>query len=269
MDHFKISRDGPVQTIEMSWTAARPGFQLESFVEATNSLKEADTNSDIACTVFLGVPRCFCLGTDASIFGQTNDLKVLSDTVLKFFRALVNSKKPLIAGVDGTAVGLGMTMLLHFDAIFATPESVFKAPFVEWGLSPEAAASILLPESIGYRKSFEMFCLGGQLSAADAEHRGLITRTVPSNELHSVVQKTARQLAALPQRPLRATRELMRQQRDKLIRQARFENVLFQDLLEDLGTQRRLKAMARASRIALSDTKRNRDTRSVSIFAAE
>jgi len=252
MDNFVIDRCDGFQAIFMNWTVDRPGFQPASFEAVTEALKLADLDPGIACSLFFGVPRCFCLGTDVNAFAQMSALSDLSETVLNFFRSLINAKKPLIAAVDGTAVGLGMTMLCHFDAIFATPESVFEAPFAEWGLSPEAASSLLLPEEIGYRKAFEIFCLGGELSAAEAERRGLITRVVERKDLRITAFDAAARIARLPRRALNTTRELLRHQRVKLVRRARTETAIFQELLSDASTQRRLKVMARATKMALA-----------------
>jgi enoyl-CoA hydratase/carnithine racemase len=252
MDNFVIDRCEGFQAIFMNWTVERPGFQPASFDAVAEALREADRDPDIACSLFFGVPRCFCLGTDATAFGQVSALSRLSDTVLRFFQALINARKPMIAAVDGAAVGLGMTMLCHFDAVFATPESVFKAPFAEWGLAPEAASSLLLPEELGYRKAFEIFCLGGELTAAEAERRGLITRVVDQNDLRATAFDAASRISRLPARSLSSTRELLRQQRVKLIRRARTETAIFQELLGEASTQRRLKVMARAARITMA-----------------
>jgi len=252
MENFVIDRCDGFQAIFMNWTIDRPGFQPATFEAVSQALREADLDPSITCSLFFGVPRCFCLGTDVNSFAQLSALSKLSETVLSFFRALINARKPMIAAVDGTAVGLGMTMLCHFDAIFATPESVFKAPFAEWGLSPEAASSLLLPEELGYRKAFEIFCLGGELSAAEAERRGLITRIVERKELRATAFDAAARIARLPARSLTTTRELLRHQRTKLIRRAQTETAIFQELLSEASTQRRLKVMARATKMALA-----------------
>jgi enoyl-CoA hydratase/carnithine racemase len=252
MENFIIERCEGFQVIFMNWTIEQPGFRPSTFEAVSEALREADRDPNIACSLFFGVPRCFCLGTDVTAFAQMSALSKLSETVLTFFKALINAKKPLIAAVDGTAVGLGMTMLCHFDAVFATPESVFKAPFADWGLSPEAASSLLLPEELGYRKAFELFCLGGELSAAEAERRGLITRVVERKELRSTAFDAAARIARLPARSLTTTRELLRHQRVKLIRRAQTETAIFQELLGEASTQRRLKVMARATRMTLT-----------------
>jgi enoyl-CoA hydratase/carnithine racemase len=263
MDQIKISKSNGYQVIEMCWSSQHPGFQVSTFDLASKALQEADLDPDIACTVFFGIPRCFCLGTDATSFALGGDLGRLSESALQYFRCLINAKKPLIAAVDGTAVGLGMTMLFHFDAVFSTPESSFKAPFVEWGLAPEAASSMLFPQTLGYRKAFDMFCLGSQMSAVEAERRGLVTRVVSSGDLRKTTLEAAEHLARLPQDSMRITRELMREQRPKLVKRARLENDLFQELLNDQATQRRLRTMARATRIAMNIQVREKEAMSV------
>lgn len=252
MDHFVLERFDCFQTITMNWTADRPGFRPDSFDAVSTAIRSVESDTQIACTVFFGVPRCFCLGTDVTSFADPTQLDQLSAIVLKFFRTLINTRKPLIAAVDGPAVGLGMTMLGHFDAVFATPESVFKAPFVDWGLSPEAASSLLLPETVGYRKAFELFCLGGQMSAEEARQAGVITQVVARDHLADVARDAARHLGKAPRRALATTRELLRHDRNKMIKRARTETSAFQELLGEDATQRRLKAMARATRMALS-----------------
>lgn len=252
MENFNIDRCEGFQAIFMNWTVAQPGFRPATFDAVSEALRIADLDPQISCSVFFGVPRCFCLGTDVSAFAQLSALSKLSETVLTFFRALINAKKPLIAAVDGTAIGLGMTMLCHFDAIFATPDSLFKAPFADWGLTPEAASSILLPEELGYRKAFEIFCLGGALTADEAERRGLITRVVDRKDLQSTAFDAAARIARLPARSLTTTRELLRHQRVKLVRRAQTETAIFQELLGEASTQRRLKVMARATKMTLA-----------------
>ena len=252
MKPITIEKYAGYQTITMNWTVDNPGFRAETFESVSAALRSADLNADITSTVFFGVPRCFCLGSDVNVFVDDTDMDDLSDIILHFFRSLINAKKPLIAAVDGTAIGLGMTMLCHFDAVFATPGSVFEAPFVNWGLSPEAGASLLLPEAIGYRKAFDLFCLGGKLSAAEAEQYGLITRVVDCDDIRAAALSAAEHLAKVSGRSLRVTRDLMRSQRGRLMQRARTETDVFRELLGERSTQRRLRIMSRATRMALA-----------------
>jgi enoyl-CoA hydratase/carnithine racemase len=252
MNHIVVTQQNGFQIIEMRWSPQRPGFHTDTFDIAANAIREADHTSTISCNVVLGAPRCFCFGADATSFAEREGLNELSESSLGFFSALINSKKPLIAGVDGIAAGVGMTMLLHFDVVFATPSSTFKAPFVEWGLVPDAGSTVMLPALLGYQRSFELLCLGGEVKAAEALQRGLITRIVPAEDIESAAMDAAGYLAGLPPRALRTTRELLRQGRMRLIRQARTENGLFKELLDDQATQRRLRVMGRAVKMALS-----------------
>jgi enoyl-CoA hydratase/carnithine racemase len=252
MNPITIEKHPGFQTITMNWTVNNPGFRSETFEAVSTALRAADLNAEISSTVFFGVPRCFCLGSDVNVFVEDTDLDDLSETILRFFRSLINSKTTLIAAVDGTAIGLGMTMLCHFDAVFATPSSTFKAPFVNWGLSPEAGASLLLPEAIGYQKAFNLFCLGGELSADEAEQYGLITRVVNHDVVRDTAMNAAEHLAKISGRSLRATRDLLRSQRGRIMQRARTETDIFKELLGEKSTQRRLKIMSRATRMALA-----------------
>lgn len=252
MPHIEIAiRDG-FQVIRMQWTKQIPGFQRHTFDLVRQALQEADENPAVSSSVFLGTPSCFCLGTDAQTFAAAEGMHELSATVRSFFRQLISARKPLIAAVDGNAVGLGMTMLLHFDAVFATPKSTFRAPFAEWGLVPEAASSLLLPERLGYLRAFDVFCLGGTLASEQALACGLLTRIESSDTVEEVAFRTARQIAKLPPRAMLATRNLLRGNSATLNRRAATETAMFQELLADAATQRRLKTMSRAARMVLA-----------------
>jgi len=244
------SRDG-FQVIRMSWTKEVPGFQRESFDLVRAAIQAADQSAEIFSTVILGTPSCFCLGTDALTFTDAAGISELAASVEQFFKQLIQARKPLIAAVDGDAVGLGMTMLLHFDAIFATPSSTFRAPFAEWGLVPEAASSMLLPELLGYRKAFDIFCLGGALSADAALASGFLTAVEPSDKVETAAFNAARRIAKLPPKAIVATRTMMRAGSLRLERRANMETS-FRELLRDGATQRRLRVMGRAARVAIA-----------------
>ncbi len=107
-----------------------------------------------------------------------------------------------------------------------------------------------MPEELGYRKAFEIFCLGGELTAADAERRGLITRIVERKDLRRAAFEAAARIAQLPPRALKTTRELLRHQRVKLVRRAQTETAIFQEMLCEASTQQRLEVKARAAKMA-------------------
>jgi enoyl-CoA hydratase/carnithine racemase len=128
----------------------------------------------------------------------------------KFLAALVGMSKPVVAAVAGTAVGIGTTMLLHCDLVYADDSARFVLPFVGLGLCPEAGSSYLLPRMVGRACAAEMLLLGEPFDAARATALGLVCRVVPAGSLLDTAMSAARRLAALPPRSVRATKLLMR-----------------------------------------------------------
>ena len=125
------------------------------------------------------------------------------------FRTLATFPKPILACVDGDAVGVGCTILFHCDMVIASSKSTFRVPFVDLGLVPDAATSILAPERLGYAAAFRFFCLGDTLTAAEAKDLGLVAEIAAENP-EERTRSRARQLAKKPVEALRQTRELLR-----------------------------------------------------------
>jgi enoyl-CoA hydratase/carnithine racemase len=194
-------------------------FRPGSFAAVAGALKLADRDSTIACS----------LSPCRAVFPYRKGRMYFSDcsaAAQGLFRALVNVKKPTIAAAGGEAIGLGMAMLLHVDAVYHARKCVESAVYrlgIVTGSGIEPLASCLLPlasgslDELGYRKAFEIFCLGGELTAAEAERRRLITRAVERTELSAVAFASAARLAGLPARSLGATRELLQPQRAKIL----------------------------------------------------
>jgi enoyl-CoA hydratase/carnithine racemase len=117
----------------------------------------------------------------------------------------------MIAAVDGLAIGVGTTMLLHCDLVYATPAASLRTPFLDLGLVQEAGSSILGPERMGYPRAFELICLGEPFSAERALQAGLVNAVVPADKLEETAMKAARRLAAKPRHALMTARRLLRQ----------------------------------------------------------
>ena len=128
----------------------------------------------------------------------------------RFTRELAEFEKPLIAAVDGLAVGIGTTLLFHCDLVYATPESRFQTPFVNLGLVPEAGSSLLAPQRFGRAKAAEFLLLAEPFDAGQAHALGLVNALVPQAELIAHAMGKAAALAAKPRAALLATRRLMR-----------------------------------------------------------
>ena len=170
-------------------------------------------------TVITGARDCFTSGNDIGDFVRANqggggDLAA----PLGFLRALASFEKPLVAAVGGVAIGIGTTLLLHCDLVFASPNARFKTPFVDLALVPEAASSLLLPRLIGERRAAQMLLLGEQIDAPTALAWGLINGV--ADDPDAAAQTAARKLATCAPASLRATKSLIRRPQRELILEA-------------------------------------------------
>jgi enoyl-CoA hydratase/carnithine racemase len=159
--------------------------------------------------LILGAPGVFTAGNDIADFleapPRTDDAPVL-----RFLGRLIHFEKPVVAGVAGMAVGIGTTMLLHCDYVVASEDAQFVVPFVNLGLCPEAASSLMLPLAVGHKRASEMLLFGDRLSAANAFDWGLVNAVVPNDKLLEAAEKRAAMLAAKPPAAIRATKKLLR-----------------------------------------------------------
>jgi enoyl-CoA hydratase/carnithine racemase len=149
----------------------------------------------------------------------------MGNDILNFLAALSGSKKPVISGVDGLAIGIGTTIHLHCDLTFATSHALFRTPFVDLGLVPEAASSLLAPSLMGHQKAFALLALGHGFDAQAAFEAGIVYKVVESNELEAEVLKAAEEIAAKPPQAMQIARSLMRMPAepvaDRIAREAR------------------------------------------------
>ena len=163
--------------------------------------------------------RVLLIHGKAGVFTAGNDLQDFLDhpprddqrPVFQFLYAISQAQKPIIAAVAGAAVGIGTTMLLHCDLVYAAPNARLQLPFVNLGLVPEAASSLLLPALIGYQRAAELLLLGEPFSAQKARDIGLVTEVVPEDQLFDTAMAQAKKLAGKPASSLRLTKRLMKQ----------------------------------------------------------
>jgi enoyl-CoA hydratase/carnithine racemase len=210
-EFIQTAADGGVQTIRIARPEKKNALNIAMYEALYTALEASDRSDDIRVRVILGQPGTFTAGNDIADFLEAGqrDPKELSP-VLKFLRALIFSDKPVIAAVDGLAVGIGSTLLLHCDLAFASPESVFMAPFTDLGLVPEAGSSLVAPERMGYACAFAFLVAGEPLTAEAARAAGLINAVVPREGLEAHTQAAAAKLAAKPREALRLSRRLVR-----------------------------------------------------------
>lgn len=176
-----------------------------------DALETGDASSEIAAHVFAGSDGVFSAGNDLTDFlgpGAERD-EALAD-VLRFIRLLPRVRKPMLAAVDGLAVGIGTTLLFHCDLVFASDRAMFSAPFLDLGLVPEAGSSLLAPRRLGYARAFELLVLGAPFPAERLREAGLINAILPPDEVERATLDAAKSLAAKPPEALALARRLLR-----------------------------------------------------------
>ncbi|AKJ08325.1 enoyl-CoA hydratase/carnithine racemase [Archangium gephyra] len=198
----------------LSLTFNRPqkknAFTGEMYEAAARALTEADSNDAVRVVVLTGSGGAFTAGNDLKDFLEHPPAGEDSP-VFRFLRALAHHSRPVVAGVDGVAVGIGTTLLLHCDYVAASERAVFSMPFVNLGLSPEGASSVLLPRVAGLALASELLMFGEPFDAPTALRAGIINQVVPEASLAEVVRKRAAALAARPVESLRLTKRLLRE----------------------------------------------------------
>jgi enoyl-CoA hydratase/carnithine racemase len=231
--------------VTVSSDDGRPVLDRRAYESLAKTFHEAAVDDDVRVVVLRGLAGCFCLGGDFSEFLDATKHQQLIAAVTDMFRTLATFPKPVLACVDGDAVGVGCTILFHCDMVIASHESTFRVPFVDFGLVPDAATSILAPQKLGYAGAFRFFCLGETLSAEDARMLGLVTEIIVEGSVEEAALGRARQLAKKPAAALLQTRNLLKGDTGALCDRIDQEISLFQQALQDDTTLRRLQRIAR------------------------
>jgi len=231
-DHIRIERRGAVQIIRMNRPDKKNALTRAMYAAMCAALRDGDADPEVRAHVFLGVPGAFSAGNDLADFLVIATGGEGGDEVWDFLMALAKAEKPMLSGVDGIAVGIGTTLNLHCDLTFATPRTVFRTPFVDLGLVPEAGSSLLTPQILGRQDAFALLALGEGFSAERAKAAGLIHAVVGEDELESAVLAAADAIAAKPPQALKIARDLMRGPREPLLARIAEESELFRQRLK-------------------------------------
>ncbi|MEX0404377.1 enoyl-CoA hydratase-related protein [Aquibium sp. LZ166] len=231
--------------LTLSGDGGRPILDHSAYERLSRELDRAEADDEVRVVILKGLSGCFCLGGDLSEFLDPTKHETLIKAVSGMFRRLARFTKPMLGCVDGDAIGVGCTVLFHCDLVYASPKSTFRVPFVDLGLVPDAATSLLAPEKLGYATAFRFFCLGETLDAAEALRLGLISDLVEDADPESRARETARRLAKKPARALSQTRMLLKGDSAELCNRIDREISLFHNALQDEATIRRLKRVSR------------------------
>ena len=209
MDEILSLREGGVLTLTFNRAEKKNALTSAMYARLAAQLAEADADAAVRLAVIQGQETLFTAGNDVTEFLQRPPADA-DAPVFRFLRALADFSKPLLAAVCGPAVGIGTTLLLHCDLVYCGDNALFSLPFVNLGLCPEAASSLLLPQRIGVAAAAEKLLFGEAFAADEAEALGLVNRVLPPSEVNAFTQAQARKLADKPAASLQATKALLR-----------------------------------------------------------
>lgn len=210
-----VHTEAGVRTITLNRVDKKNSITQAMYSTMAEALTSAAADAAVRVVVLQGDATVFSAGNDIGDFlargqGGAGDSLPQHSPVFQFLHALADFPKPLVAAVAGPAVGIGTTMLLHCDLVYAGDNAAFSMPFVNLGLCPEAASSLLLPRLMGYQRAAEALLLGEPFMAEAALEVGLVNRVVPPTEVNGVAQAQAAKLAAKPLSALVETKRLMK-----------------------------------------------------------
>jgi enoyl-CoA hydratase/carnithine racemase len=213
-----IHAESGVMTITFNRVEKKNSISSAMYATMADALVEAEKSSAVRVVVFQGHEAVFSAGNDIEDFLKGPPTSQESP-VMRFLYAISSFTKPLIASVCGPAVGVGTTMLLHCDLVYAGDNAAFSMPFVNLGLCPEAASSLLVPQMMGYHRAAEALLLGEPFMAEAALEVGLVNRVLSPMETNNYAQSVARKLAAKPVSSLVETKRLMKKGQAALVTQ--------------------------------------------------
>jgi len=210
-EHIKIESRDNILNLTFARPDKKNALTNAMYGALTDALLAAENDPATRVVVFRGEGDKFTAGNDVGEFAAIATGAFQGERhVARFVEAIARASRPLVAAVQGRAVGIGTTMLLHCDFIVLAEDAQLSTPFVNLALVPEAASTLLMPLRIGYARAYEMFALGETIDARTALHMGIANRVVPLERLHAEAAAVAQRLARLPAGSLAATKRLMR-----------------------------------------------------------
>ncbi|MCW5652913.1 enoyl-CoA hydratase [Hydrogenophaga sp.] len=209
MSDILVHTEAGVGTITFNRPDKKNSITSAMYGALADALATAQADPSVRCVVLQGSETIFSAGNDIADF-LNNPPAAADAPVFRFLRGIAQFPKPLIAAVCGPAVGVGTTLLFHCDLVYAGDNAAFSMPFVNLGLCPEAASSLLVPQMLGYHRAAEALLLGEPFMAEAALEVGLVNRVLPPSETTGYAQSVARKLAAKPLSALVETKRLMK-----------------------------------------------------------
>ena len=213
-DHVRSEIANGVLTLTLNRPEKKNALTREMYQALADGINGAEHDRAVRCVLLQAEGDMFTAGNDIADFAAANRGEATTVEARArgnpFLEALVTSKTPLVAAVNGRAVGIGTTMLLHCDLVFVADDAILTTPFVNLALVPEAASSLTLTARIGHIRAFAMFVLNEPVNAANAVAWGIANAQVPRAELRARARAAAEAIAAKPASAVLVTKALMR-----------------------------------------------------------
>jgi enoyl-CoA hydratase/carnithine racemase len=207
---LRVQTEDGVRSVTLDRPHRLNAFTAAGYRTLAAALRGAAGDDDVRVVVLLGAGRSFCAGVDLTELAALADTRELSAGFSALLHALAEFPKPLLAGVQGAAVGFGATILLHVDVVLAADDARLRLPFTRLGTAPEAASSVLLPRLVGHQRAAELLFTSRWIPAEEARELGLVARCCPPDRLHAEVMALAREIAGLPGPAVQAAKRLLR-----------------------------------------------------------
>ncbi|MCS6844756.1 MAG: enoyl-CoA hydratase [Caldilineales bacterium] len=207
--HILTHQQDGILRIQFNRPEKKNAITLAMYEAMTAALGQAEADPQVRVVLFTGSDDCYTAGNDLKDFLESPPTG-RDSPVFRFLKALIAAEKPVMAAVQGIAVGIGTTMLLHCDLVYAGATARFQFPFVNLALTPEAGSSLLLPQLVGHRRAAELLMLGEMFDAETARTLGLVNAVYPPEALADAAWQVARRLAAKPPASVRLTKRLLK-----------------------------------------------------------
>jgi len=229
-DHLRIADEDAVRVITLRRPEKKNAITQDMYRAMSEAIDTAQGSPSIRCIIITGGPGVFTAGNDLEDFlkdGTSNTGAPRTSNAIKFLYSLAHNEKPIVAAVDGIAIGIGTTMLFHCDYVLASTNASFSTPFIHLGLVPEGASSLLAPRAMGHQRAFAMLVMGRTLTAEDARAAGFVNAVVEPDHLEAEARKVAREICALPAEAVAISRKLLKPPSEELTRRIDQESHLF------------------------------------------
>lgn len=238
---IKFRIENRIAHVELARLDKKNSLTQDMYAGLADALAAAQADPQARVVLLHGAPDCFCAGNDVADFLGRPPLQSGSPSI-RFFEAMLALDKPLVAAVGGPAIGIGTTMLLHCDFVYAASNARFQLPFVPLGIVPEFGSTYLLPLIAGYQRAAELLLLGQPFTAEKAREAGIVSAVVSPEDLFPEARKAAAALAALPPASLRLTKQMLKKRHAAQVREAIAEET--KTFAERLGSPEAKEAMS-------------------------